>query len=182
MSLATSAAPAVSLSRLYTAPGIIIGSAMAWISWVVSGTHEPALPERLISPMSMLFTLTAMVWFVMVVVRNVAVIRGHVSLRYFADYKSETPADDRLERPTRTFNNLMQVPTLFYVICILMLVAKEADNAQIILAWTFVALRCLHTLIYMILNWVPYRFAVWASSCITLGVIWYRFVAQTSFG
>jgi hypothetical protein len=160
----------------------MIGSVLAWLFWVLAEEHRSVQPESLIPPMVMLFILTALVWIIMVVVRNVAVIRGRASIRYFADYKSEAPADERLERPARTFNNLMQVPTLFYVICILMLVAKETDNVQVILAWAFVVLRWLHAGIYMALNWVPYRFAVWASSCIVLGVIWFRFVAQAPFG
>ena len=180
MSATSSIAPDISLARMYAAPGVIIGSVAAWLYWALNGAHNPVRPELLISPMSMLFTLTALVWLAMVVVRNVAVIRGQASIRYFADYVTDVPVDDRLERPARTFNNLMQVPTLFYVACVLMLVTKQVDSVQILLAWTFVALRWLHAIIYMALNWVPYRFALWASSCLTLGLIWYRAVAQVS--
>lgn len=182
MSSINSIAPNISLTQIYTAPIIIIGSFVAWLFWVVGGTHYSVRPELLIAPMAALFTLTGLVWLIMVIVRNLAVIRGYATIQYFSDFKSDTPADDRLERPARTFNNLMQVPTLFYAICILILVAKETDNAQIVLAWTFVVLRWLHAIIYIAVNWVPYRFATWASSCITLGVIWFRFVAQASFG
>jgi hypothetical protein len=168
--------------QIYTAPAIIVGSATAWLFWVVAGEHYAARPELLLTPMITLFALTALVWLIMVIVRNLAVIRGYASIQYFADFKSDAPADDRLERPARTFNNLMQVPTLFYVICILMLITKQVDNAQLTLAWSFVVLRCFHAIIYMVVNWVPYRFATWASSCIILGVIWFRFVAQTSLG
>ncbi len=175
-------APATSLTRIYTAPVIIVCLAIAWIFWIVTQEHYTTRSESLIAPMAALFALTALVWFVMVTVRNVAVIRGYASVSYYADFKSNIPTDDRLERPARTFNNLMQVPSLLYVICILMLIAKETDNAQIILAWTFVILRCLHAIIYMAVNWVPYRFATWAASCIALGVIWFRYVVQVSFG
>lgn len=163
---------------MYAAPSVIVGSVTAWLYWVLNGAHTPVPPELLITPMTMLFTLTALVWLVMVVVRNVAVIRGQASIRYFADYVTDVPVDDRLERPARTFNNLMQVPTLFYVVCILMLVTREIDSVQIWLAWTFVVLRWLHAIVYMTLNSVPYRFALWASSCLALGLIWYRVAAQ----
>jgi hypothetical protein len=69
------------------------------------------------------------------------------------------------------------VPTLFYVICLLMLVTRRADEAQEALAWTFVAWRALHAALFITLNSLPYRFASWVSSCITLGVLWYRFAA-----
>lgn len=181
MSPINSTSTNISLLRIYTAPGIIVGSVVAWLFWVSAGEHHSVRPELLVSPMAALFTLTALVWLIMVVARNVAVIRGHASLGYFADYKSDIPADDRFERPARTFNNLMQVPSLFYVICLLMLVMKEADNVQILLAWAFVALRYFHAIIYMAVNWVPYRFATWASSCIILGTLWFRFVTEVPF-
>jgi hypothetical protein len=177
-----STATNISLLRIYTAPCIIVGSVVAWLFWLLAGEHHSVRPELLVSPMAALFTLTASVWLIMVVARNVAVIRGHASLGYFADFKSDIPADDRFERPARTFNNLMQVPALFYVICLLMLIVKEADNVQIALAWAFVVLRCIHAIIYMAVNWVPYRFATWASSCIILGTLWFRFVTVVGFG
>lgn len=182
MSAIPSPAPTPSVIQLYTAPGIIIGSVLMWTVWVLTKEPRSAQPELLISPMVALFLLTAVVWLIMAVVRNLAVIQGRASVQYFADYKSEVPTDDRLERPARTFNNLLQVPTLFYVICLLMLVTKEADNVQVMLAWTYVVLRWFHAAIYIALNWVPYRFAVWASSCIILGIMWFRFVMRTSLG
>jgi len=182
MSPINSTATNISLLRIYTAPCIIVGSAVAWLFWLLAGEHHSVRPELLVSPMAALFTLTALVWLIMVVARNVAVIRGYASLGYFADYKSNIPVDDRFERPARTFNNLMQVPALFYVICLLMLVVKESDNVQLLLAWAFVVLRCIHAIIYMAVNWVPYRFATWASSCIILGTLWFRFVTVVGFG
>ncbi len=173
-----STTPAISSKKIYTAPVIIVGTTTAWLFWVVAGEHYAVRAELFIAPMVALFALTALVWLIMVIIRNLAVIRGYTSIRHFADFKSDVPTNERLERPGRTFNNLMQVPTLFYVICILMLITKQADNAQIVLAWTFVVFRCFHAIIYMTVNWVPYRFATWASSCIILGVIWFRFVAQ----
>jgi hypothetical protein len=57
---------------------------------------------------------TAAIWLLMVLSRNGAVLMGAASVEYFRDYKG-LPARECIERPARTFNNLMQVPTLFYV-------------------------------------------------------------------
>lgn len=182
MSPINSTATNISLLRIYTAPCIIAGSVVVWLFWLLAGENHSVRPELLVAPMAALFTLTALVWLMMVVARNVAVIRGQASIGYFADYKSNIPVDDRFERPARTFNNLMQVPSLFYVICLLMVAEKEGDNVQIALAWAFVALRYAHAFIYVAVNWVPYRFATWASSCIILGALWFRFVTAVGFG
>jgi hypothetical protein len=181
MSSTDASAPNESLVRGYSAATIILGSSIAWLCVAVDGTPPTSPPERLIPPMAALFWLTGVVWLIMLVVRNTAVIRRRLSVNYFLAFQSDLP-HERIERPARTFNNLMQVPTLFYVICILMLITRHTDEAQLKLAWTFVALRALHALVYMALNLVPYRFALWVSSYITLCVIWFRFVAHVPFG
>jgi hypothetical protein len=165
------------VARAYAGPGLVVGSVAAWLVWVTSGTREPVAPETLIRPMVALFVVTAIVWLAMLLARNTAVIRGRASVQYYADYVSDAP-DERIERPARTFNNMMQAPTLFYVVCILMLVTRRADDAQLTLAWTFVALRAVHAVVYIALNYVPYRLATWLSSCIALGVLWFRFAMR----
>jgi hypothetical protein len=162
------------VARAYAGPGLVVGSVSAWLVWVTAGSHEPVAPEMLIRPMVALFAVTAIVWLAMLVARNSAVIRGRASVQYYADYASDVP-DERIERPARTFNNLMQAPTLFYVVCVLMLVTRTADEAQLALAWTFVVLRAVHAVVYIALNYVPYRLATWLSSCLALGVLWFRF-------
>ena len=142
-----------------------------------SGGAAPAA-QRVIGPMVALAALTAFVWLLMVLLRNYAILSGLSSVAYYVDYKSRIP-EEWIERPARTFNNLMQVPTLFYVVCILMLVSGHIDRAQVALAWAFLAARVAHACVYIALNHVPTRFGCWVASCIALGVIWVRFAEQT---
>jgi hypothetical protein len=134
----------------------------------------PSEVRDLVLPMLAMFALTATVWLLMVLLRNGAVLLGAASVIYFHDYKSEQP-EEWLERPARTFNNLMQVPTLFYVVALLMIIIPWVDRTQIVLAWIYVAARLLHAIVYIGFNYVPLRFAIYAVSCITLGVMWARF-------
>jgi hypothetical protein len=112
------------------------------------------------------------------VVRNLAVFRGTVSARYYLDYVSEVPSE-KLERPARTFNNLLQVPMLFYAACALMMATGNVDAAQVTIAWLYVALRVLHAVVYIAFNRLAYRFSLFAASCIALGVLWTRFALQS---
>lgn len=168
--------PSGSLGRAYAGAAAVLGASLAGLGWVLRGTSPPVPAEGLIRPMVAQFWLTALVWLAMVVTRNAALIRGTASVRYYVGYQANPP-DERVERPARTFNNLMQVPTLFYVVCLLMLVTQHVDAAQLTLAWAFVGLRALHAALYVAFNRIQYRFALWASSCIVLGVLWYRFAA-----
>lgn len=131
-------------------------------------------PRELIQPMIGLFGLTAIVWVLMFVFRNIAVARGVAAIRYYQIYGGDAPPE-WVERPARTFMNLLEVPVLFYVVCLLMLQTGQWDGVQVSLAWLFVGLRFLHAAVYIGLNYVPLRLATYVMGCVTLAVIWCRF-------
>jgi hypothetical protein len=134
-------------------------------------------PQALIQPVVALVGLTALVWCLMVVWRNLAVIRGNASPRYFRTYTSDAPAE-WVERPARAYMNLLELPVLFYVACALMLATGRFDGVQVALAWVFVLTRCVHAFIHIGFNYVPLRFAAFFMGSVTLGVLWIRFAAQ----
>ena len=94
-------------------------------------------PTELIRPIVALVALTGVVWALMVVVRNTAVFRGAASIGYYRGYTGNAPPE-WIERPARAFMNLLEVPILFYLVCVLMLVTQRFDRTQVALAWTFV--------------------------------------------
>ncbi len=133
--------------------------------------------DDLVGPILAMVGLTGVVWLLMVVARNGGVLRGLVSAKYYEDYTSDVPIE-WIERPARTFNNLMQVPTLFYVVCLLMIATGWRDDAQLGLAWLFVLTRLVHATVYIAFNNVKWRFACWMTGCITLIFLWVRFAAS----
>ena len=162
----------------YGQVGVLLAAVCLGLFGVTRLGPDPALrPELLLGPIFALVGLTALVWLAMVIVRNMAVMLGLCDAGYFLAYK-ETPPAEWIERPARTFNNLMQVPPLFYLVCTLMLVTRSFDRSQLVCAWIFVALRAVHACVYLGWNYLPYRFAAWIASCITLGVLWVRFASQ----
>lgn len=148
------------------------------VLWSILGETLDAAYVReqrlLIRPIIALFGLTAIVWVLMFVFRNVAVARGFASIRYYQTYGADAPPE-WVERPARTFMNLLEIPLLFYVVCILMLQTGQWDSVQVSLAWLFVGTRFLHALVYIGVNYVPLRLAMYLMGCITLGVMWWRF-------
>jgi len=160
-------------SEYLAVSAIIMAGALA----IAALSRQPAIPvspSDIVSPMIAMFALTAAVWLLMVIFRNGAVLLGGASLQYFRDYETEPPSE-WIERPARAFNNLMQVPTLFYVVMLMMAVFQRVDALQLSLAWMYVASRAIHAAIYILFNYVPFRFAVYAVSCITLAIMWARF-------
>lgn len=133
--------------------------------------------SAVLGPVFAMVGWVAVIWLLMVVFRNVATLRGQATPQYYLTYNGPAPAD-WIERPARTFDNLMQLPTLFYLVCTLMLVTGQIDRAQLAYAWVFVALRALHSVVYISWNPLPYRFITWFMGSVTLFLIWTRFALQ----
>ena len=177
--MASRSIPTITLKSYVPIAGALALLIAGMVAIVQQGSSPEPQPLRLIAPQAALFALTALVWVAMVVIRNWAVLSERASVNYYAAYKEDVP-EEWIERPARVFNNLMQAPQLFYVVCVLMMITRELDRAQVSLAWLYVALRLVHAIVYVGWNYVPYRFGVWIGSCITLGVLWTRFVLQTA--
>jgi hypothetical protein len=147
------------------------GVGVVAVSW---GPQDPGDPHLLVKPMLALAALTFAVLLSAAALRHWAVLTRRMSMNYARDLKTDPPAE-WIERPARTYNNLMQAPTLFYVVCLLMIATPWADAAQIRLAWAFVGLRAAHALIYLAWNNVPLRFAAFTVSAVALMAMWARF-------
>ncbi len=72
------------------------------------------------------------------------------------------------------FANLFETPVLFYLAMVLALVLMVQDPVMVALAWMYVVLRCLHSVIHTTYNTVLHRFWVFVMSCVALLGIWLR--------
>lgn len=96
--------------------------------------------------------------------------------------KQVTPADFRLGESARVpaelclinrnLMNLLELPVLFYVVVLSLLVTRQVDGIVLWLAWTYVALRVLHSLVHMGYNHVLHRLVVFAAGNCVLGGLW----------
>jgi len=66
------------------------------------------------------------------------------------------------------YNHLMEQPTIFYALVFYIQLSGHADALQIDLAWAYVALRVVHSLIQCTINVIMLRFAVFALSSLVL--------------
>ena len=166
------------LLRQYGLLGLLLAAFVALL-WFVASRPPGVIelePRQLIQPVIALAGLTAIVWVLMFVFRNIAVARGLARVGYYRGYAGDAPPE-WVERPARTFMNLLEVPVLFYVVALLMLQTREWDSVQTSLAWLFVGLRYVHAAVYIGINVVPLRLAAYVMGCLTLAVIWFRFAA-----
>lgn len=60
------------------------------------------------------------------------------------------------------YNNLMEQPALFYVVCIVLALSDAAGGVSLWLAWAYVGARMAHSLVHALVNVVVVRFALFA--------------------
>lgn len=81
---------------------------------------------------------------------------------------------------SNNLKNLFEMPILFYVAALLAMLLLIQDALLVQLAWGFVILRAIHSLVHCSYNRVMHRFIVYFVSCLFLLLIWVR-LAQYLF-
>jgi hypothetical protein len=72
------------------------------------------------------------------------------------------------------YNHLHEQPTVFYALAICTHLIGAADTLNIGLAWGYVGLRVVHSLIQCTSNFVPARFAVFSACSLVLMILTVR--------
>jgi len=65
-----------------------------------------------------------------------------VRLSQFRIYEGEFP--DRLRSARQQFQNMFEIPILFYLLCLLNIIFNNYNQLDIILCWCFVVFRVIH--------------------------------------
>jgi hypothetical protein len=78
------------------------------------------------------------------------------------------------ETAANNYANLLESPVLFYTAILLTLILMVQDSILVILAWTYVVSRVIHSFIHITYNRVMHRFMVFLFSCFVLFAIWVR--------
>jgi hypothetical protein len=86
-------------------------------------------------------------------------------LRY-QDTESNMPA--KVNWISHNHTHLMEQPTLFYAVIMVLAFAGDSSTASLALAWAYCALRILHSLWQNLVNTIPVRFALFALSSLCL--------------
>ena len=73
------------------------------------------------------------------------------------------------ERVADNYNHLFEQPVVFYVIALSIAVINNIEPLMIQLAWVYVALRVLHSIVQITFNFVPLRFTLFVTSWLILG-------------
>jgi hypothetical protein len=130
--------------------------------------------ESIFLPMGAMALLTFVVLGFIPATRFRAVFAGRVTPDDFKLGESaRVPGDVAVTN--RNFMNLLELPMLFYVAGLMYYVAGRVDTAALALAWGYVALRAVHSVIHLSYNNVVHRLSAYALSNVVLAAFWVLF-------
>ena len=119
-----------------------------------------------------LWTLVMMYW--MYITRLPAMRAAGIDFKKMvgskgSDLDKVVPAP--IQWKAHNYNHLMEQPTLFYAVCLALAVAGLGEGLNATLAWVYVGLRVLHSLIQATVNVVRFRFLAFIASALVLTVL-----------
>ena len=130
--------------------------------------HSPIL-----APTLALAAWTMVMWIWMYATRLPAILRAKMTLDPHAPrgaQMSSLPAEVRWKADN--FNNLLELPTVFYAVTLTLALLGAGDGAALAMAWAFVGLRVVHSLVQATVNHVMVRFTLFfVSSLVLIGLI-----------
>jgi hypothetical protein len=133
------------------------------------------MPQELIfAPMGAMALLTFIVLGFIPATRFRAVFARQVTADDFKLGESaRVPANVAVTN--RNFMNLLELPMLFYVAGLMYYVAGRVDRTALVLAWTYVGFRLIHSVIHLSYNEVRHRLVAYAVSNVVLIAFWALF-------
>jgi hypothetical protein len=123
-------------------------------------------------PMFVMVLVTFAVAFYLLGLRINAVKRKQVSIGYFRLNKGSSEPPERILAAANHFNNLFQLPLLFYVTCLMTMVMGLAGPLLVGLAWVFVITRIVHALIHLTYNNVLHRMLAFLGGAVCILAMW----------
>ncbi len=128
---------------------------------------------ELLAPLSVQVLLAFALLFLMGSARIKSIVAKQVHPKDISNRQPNWP--ERVTRIGNAYHNQLEIPLLFYVLIIVLIITKLNDTAFLYLAWTYVALRLIHAAIHISTQRSTMRFYVFTISCVVLFVMWLRF-------
>lgn len=122
----------------------------------------------MLTPVLALIVLSLLVWIWMYATRIPAMQRAGIDPQNARHPGSLDGLPSSARQVADNYNHLMEQPTIFYALVFYTVLAGHSDAFGIYLAWSYVGLRVVHTLIQCTVNNVTMRFSVFALSTLVL--------------
>ena len=125
--------------------------------------------SEILGPVVALVAWSMVMWVWMYATRIPAVLKAGIKLDPNAPSGEQMAAlPPRVRWKADNYNHLMEQPTVFYALAISLALMGQGSGINLYLAWSYVVLRVMHSLLQALSNKVEIRFALFILSNIPL--------------
>lgn len=128
--------------------------------------------SSILAPAAVLVLWSMIILFWMVATRfpalkkaNMVLSTAEPGIRY-QDIETQLPAN--VNWKSHNYTHLMEQPTLFYAVIIILALIGEGSGVNLVLAWGYVSLRIIHSLWQTLVNTLTVRIPLFALSSLCL--------------
>lgn len=125
----------------------------------------------ILQPLVALMAWTMVMWLWMYLTRIPAMSRAKVdpdALARDPDASLDRVLPAQVQWKAHNYNHLHEAPTVFYAVGLLLAIIGQGDGMNALLAWIYVGLRVIHSLVQATANKVMVRFVLFALSSLVL--------------
>ena len=131
-----------------------------------------AIANNILVPFFGMMLLTLVVWVYMYLRRINYILQNGVAIDKLKNYEAiERIIPEAVNRPANNLKNLFELPILFYVVCLYLLIFKQVDLLSIYCAYGFLSIRIFHSIIHCTVNIVMWRFTAYFLFSICLWIM-----------
>lgn len=115
------------------------------------------------------WTMIIMVW--LYIIRIPAMRKAGIDLNNLRGSKPgqlDTVLAEKAQWPAHNYMHLVEQPTLFYAVCFALVLLHAGGGYNPMLAWAYVGLRVVHSLVQVTSNRILYRFSLFGLSSLVL--------------
>ena len=133
------------------------------------------MSQSILAPLTVLVLWSFVMWAWLYATRIPIIVKRRIVYdphRPVEEFRAQIPAPVRWKADN--YNHLMEQPTLFYAVVLALALLGAGDGLNTTLAWLYVALRVVHSLIQALVNVVMWRFGVFMIASVVLLVLTIR--------
>lgn len=130
--------------------------------------------QEILKPVAVLAGWTMIMWLWMYATRIPAMQKAKIDLKNWVggtgkDLDAVLPA--KTQWIAHNYNHLHEAPTVFYAVALTLALVGAGDGINATIAWAYVGLRILHSLVQGLWNKIVVRFSLFLLSSLALGAL-----------
>lgn len=129
------------------------------------------MQSEILKPVVVLIAWTLVVLLVLVAKRMPALKQAGIDVTKISGgrpHQLDSILQEKTQWPAHNYMHLLEQPTLFYAVSLVLAVIGQGNGINAWIAWGYVGLRILHSLVQVTTNRILYRFSLFALSTLTL--------------